>query len=138
MPSSQDPRALVSTEAVLEAADCFESIANALHRSLLRLADLEPTSTEKIYALITEEYGLRTRLGILRGDAKNRIVQGVSESQKDLVSLLSDTTRKITDSNSVDEIGLITNSVSALCVSIYPGKHKTVEFLIMNLREASR
>jgi hypothetical protein len=28
-------------------------------------------STEKAYGLITEEYGLRTRLGILRADAKN-------------------------------------------------------------------
>jgi len=70
MPTFQEPRALASTNAILEAAGCFESIANALHRSLLRLTDLAPNSTEKIYALITEEYGLRTRLGILRGDAK--------------------------------------------------------------------
>ncbi len=137
MPTFQEPRALASTNAILEAAGCFESIANALHRSLLRLTDLAPTSTEKIYALITEEYGLRTRLGILRGDAKNRIVEGVSESQNEFINLLSDTTRKITDSNSVEEIGLIINSVSALCVSIYPGKHKTIEFLITNLRDSS-
>lgn len=137
MPIMQEPRALASTESIQEAAVCFESIANALHRSLLRLTELAPTSTEKIYALITEEYGLRTRARILRGDAENRIVEGVSESQNEFVTLLSNTTKKITDSNSVDETGLIINTVSALCVSIYPGKHKTIEFLIANLRDSS-
>ena len=127
-------RALASPDAVVEVADCFAGIAEALHHTLRLLSEQVNVSTEKAYALITEEYGLRTRLGILRADAKNRTVAGVSISQDGLVELLRRTASFIKDSRSLESIAFVVNSVSVLCVSTFPGKTETVDFLIERLQ----
>jgi hypothetical protein len=127
--------ALATPEAISEVADCFASIAESLHHTLRSLSDqVNVSSSEKLYALITEEYGLRTRLGILRGDAKNRVVKGVEFSQADLVSLLRLTSAFIRQSKSVDEIAFVVNSTSVLCVSVFPGKQQTIDFLVGRLK----
>lgn len=131
---SSNRNALESPECVTEVADCFDQIASAMHGALLRLSGRPPATTEKVYALITEEYGLRARLGILRGDAVNRVVQGVSMTQSDLVHVLSLSAQRVSCSQSLDEIASITNTAAVLCVSIYPGKQRTVDFLISVLR----
>jgi len=126
--------ALATPEAVAEVADCFASIAEALHHTLRSLSDQVNVPSEKLYALITEEYGLRTRLGILRGDAKNRVVQGVQLSQGALTDLLRQTATFIRQSKSVDGIAFVVNSVSVLCVSVFPGKQQTIDFLVGRLK----
>lgn len=126
--------ALATPEAVAEVADCFASIAEALHHTLRSLSDQVNVPSEKLYALITEEYGLRTRLGILRGDAKNRVVQGVQLSQVALTDLLRQTATFIRQSKSVDGIAFVVNSVSVLCVSVFPGKQQTIDFLVGRLK----
>jgi cytoskeletal protein CcmA (bactofilin family) len=68
--------ALASTEDLVSIADLMSKIADKLHHTLRAISDLQSVPSEKLYALITEEYGLRTRLGILRGDKTNRIVEG--------------------------------------------------------------
>jgi hypothetical protein len=130
--SSQE--ALASPEAVIATADYFALIAEALHLSIRSIADQRNVPTEKAYGLITEEYGLRTRLGILRTDANNRVVLGVGVSQVDLNNLLLAAADFIRMSRSVDEVGRVFNSVSVLCVSIFPGKDATVKFLINQLQ----
>ena len=97
------------------------------------MSDQLHVPTAKLYALITEEYGLRTRLGILRGDAVNRVVSGVDYSQDQLLTLLASVATFIRASRSVDLISLVVNTVSVLCVAIFPGKSKTVNFLIDQL-----
>lgn len=126
--------ALATPEAVAEVADCFASIAEALHHTLRSLSDQVNVPSEKLYALITEEYGLRTRLGILRGDAKNRVVQGVQLSQVALTDLLRQTATFIRQSKSVDGIAFVVNSVSVLCVSVFPGKQQTIDYLVGRLK----
>ncbi|MGV1045496.1 hypothetical protein [Limnohabitans sp.] len=126
--------ALASSGAVAEASDSFAAIAEALHHSLRAMSDQLNVPTEKAYALITEEYGLRTRLGILRGDAKNRVVVGVNTTQEEFLSLLTGVAQLIRSSRSIDEIALVVNTVSVLCVSIFPGKRETVNFLLERLR----
>jgi hypothetical protein len=129
-----DQEALASPEAVIAAADLFSSIAEALHFSLRAMSDQLNVSTEKVYGLITEEYGLRTRLGILRADAPNRVVVGIGVSQRDFHNLLESAADFIRTSRSVDEVGRVVNSVSVLCVSIFPGKDEPVRFLINQLQ----
>lgn len=125
--------ALASPEFVSEVADCFASFAESLHHSLRSMSDQVNIPAEKLYGLITEEYGLRTRLGILRGDAKNRVVSGIECSQQELVVLLRHASNYIRLSKSVDEIAFVVNSVSVLCVSVFPGKQQTIDFLIDRL-----
>lgn len=129
-----DQEALATPDAVKTAADLFASIAEALHFSLRAMSDQLNVPTEKAYGLITEEYGLRTRLGILRADAPNRVVMGVGVSQGDFDKLLESAADFIRMSRSVDEVGRVINSVSVLCVSIFPGKNATIKFLIDQLQ----
>jgi hypothetical protein len=90
--------------------------------------------TETMYALLTEEYGLRARLGILRSDAGNRTVIGVSTSQPVLNNLLVQSAEFIRGAESVEQVASIVNSVSVLCLSIFPGKQQTIDFLINRLQ----
>jgi len=130
--SSQE--ALATPEAVIATADFFALIAEALHFSIRYISDQQNVPTEKAYGLITEEYGLRTRLGILRADANNRVVLGIGVSQVDLNNLLVSAADFIRMSRSVDDVGRVFNSVSVLCVSIFPGRDATVRFLINQLK----
>jgi hypothetical protein len=126
--------ALASPEAISAAADSFWQIADALHLSLRAISEQLGVTTVEAYALITEEYGLRTRLGILRGDAANRVVAGIGISQQDFLALLSSAATFIRHSRSVDQIASVVNTVSVLCVSIFPGKRSTVNFLLDQLK----
>jgi len=132
--TSPNPKALGSPQAVVEASDLFAAFAEALHHSLRAISGQSNVRTELAYALITEEYGLRTRLGILRGDAHNRVVVGVDSTQEDFLDVLAVAVKFISSSRSVEDIGVVVNTVSVLCVSIFPGKHATVNFLVDTLR----
>jgi hypothetical protein len=129
-----NPKALASTEAIVKVSDSLSAFAEALHHSLRAISDQLNVPTEKAYALITEEYGLRTRLGILRGDAPNRVVKGVDASQEEFLDVLSHAVEFVRTSRSLEEIGMVVNTVSVLCVSIFPGKHTTVNFLLNTLK----
>jgi hypothetical protein len=128
--------ALAKPEHLIELANLFSEIADALHHALIVLSDKDKVSSEKIFALITEEYGLRTRLGILKGDRFNRSVVGVAISQESLIQLLSCIPKLMSRIQSFDELASLINSISVLCVSIFPGKHKVINFLINELTES--
>ena len=128
--------ALAKPEHLIEVANLFSEIADALHHALRGLSDKDKVSSEKIFALITEEYGLRTRLGILKGDRFNRSVVGVAISQESLLKLLSGIPKLLSRIQSLDALASLINSISVLCVSIFPGKHKVINFLINELTES--
>jgi hypothetical protein len=127
--------ALAKPEYLIEVANIFSEIADALHHALRGLSDKDKVSSEKIFALITEEYGLRTRLGILKGDRFNRSVVGVAISQESLIKLLYGIPKLLSKIQSLDALASLINSISVLCVSIFPGKHKVINFLINELTE---
>lgn len=128
--------ALAKPEHLIEVANLFSEIADALHHALRGLSDKDKVSSEKIFALITEEYGLRTRLGILKGDRFNRSVVGVAISQESLLKLLYGIPKLLSRIQSLDALASLINSISVLCVSIFPGKHKVINFLINELTES--
>ena len=125
--------ALSKPEHLIEVANLFSEIADALHHALRGLSDKDKVSTEKTFALITEEYGLRTRLGILKGDRFNRSVEGVDVSQESLLQLLSGIPELLSRIQSIDALASLINSISVLCVSIFPGKDRVINFLISEL-----
>jgi len=125
--------ALSTTEDLLAIADLMSKIADTLHHTLREIADLQSVPSEKLYALITEEYGLRTRLGILRGDRSNRLVEGVEISQKELEALLLRVIEAIKNTRSLEVLGSLVNFISVLCIAIFPGKRKVLNFVISEL-----
>ncbi len=130
--------AFSSNEIICETADSFCLVADALHAALIKISSQTNVSSAKAYALITEEYGLRTRLGILRGDSDNRVVHGVGITHNDFLGLLSDTASCIQQSHSIEKIASVVNTVSLLCVAIFPGKNEIVNFLLQHLRKEVR
>jgi hypothetical protein len=127
--------AFSTKECLFEVANKFSAISDSLHISLRGFANEKDVSTQKTYALITEEYGLRTRLAILRGDSENRLVHGVSTSHESFISLLSHTEVLIKSMKKIDEIAYLINSISVICICIFPGKAKILDFLISSLRD---
>ena len=125
--------ALSSTEDLVAIADLMSKIADTLHHTLREISDLQSVPSEKLYALITEEYGLRTRLGILRGDRSNRVVEGVEITQKELESLLLRVIESIKNTRSLEVLGSLVNFMSVLCIAIFPGKSRVLNFLISEL-----
>ena len=119
---------------VLEVASRFSAIADSLHLTLRGLTNEKEVSAQKAYALITEEYGLRTRLAILKGDSENRLVLGVKEDQETFILLLIEVENLIKQMTSIDEIAYLINSISVLCIAIFPGKAATLDFLISSLK----
>ena len=130
--------ALSNKEYLIEVADRFSSIADSLHLCLRGLTNEKDVSPQKAYALITEEYGLRTRLSILKGDSENRTVSGVQVDQESLLELLVETEGLIKKMISVDDLAFLVNSVAVLCISIFPGKSITLDFLIDCLKSDVR
>jgi hypothetical protein len=128
--------ALSKPEHLVEVATIFSEIADALHQALRGISDKDKVSTEKTFALITEEYGLRTRLGILKGDRLNRTVVGVKVTQKYLLDLLSGIPEHLAKNQSIEDLASLVNSVSVLCVSIFPGKERVIDFLIEELKNS--
>ena len=119
---------------VLEVASRFSAIADSLHLTLRGLTNEKEVSTQKAYALITEEYGLRTRLAILKGNSENRLVLGVKEDQEIFIRLLIEVENLIKQMTSIEEIAYLINSISVLCIAIFPGKAETLDFLISSLK----
>lgn len=125
--------ALSTTEDLIAIADLMSKIADTLHHTLRAISDVQSVPSEKLYALITEEYGLRTRLGILRGDRSNRVVEGVEITQKELESLLVRVTETINKTRSLEVLGSLVNFISVLCIAIFPGKSRVLNFVISDL-----
>jgi len=125
--------ALSSTEDLVAIADLMSKIADTLHHTLREISDLQSVPSEKLYALITEEYGLRTRLGILRGDRSNRVVEGVEITQNELESLLLRVIESIKKTRSLEVLGSLVNFISVLCIAIFPGKSRVLNFVISEL-----
>ena len=128
-------QAFSSKECLIEVANKFSAISDTLHLVLRGLSNQKEVTPQKAYSLITEEYGLRTRLAILKGDSENRLVSGVSESHDGFLNLLVETELLIKSIKNIDEIAYLINSISVLCICIFPGKAVALDFLISSLRD---
>ena len=128
-------QAFSSKECLIEVANKFSAISDTLHLVLRGLSNQKEVTPQKAYSLITEEYGLRTRLAILKGDSENRLVSGVSETHDGFLNLLVDTELLIKSIKNIDEIAYLINSISVLCICIFPGKAVALDFLISSLRD---
>jgi hypothetical protein len=104
-------QAFSSKECLIEVANKFSAISDTLHLVLRGLSNQKEVTPQKAYSLITEEYGLRTRLAILKGDSENRLVSGVSESHDGFLNLLVETELLIKSIKNIDEEKLYTKHI---------------------------
>lgn len=121
---------------VIETADHFFFVADALHKRLnsrsLKPGNGEPS--DALYGLLIEEYGLRTRAGILRNSAKAHLINNANTNHSDLLQLLRSSAETIGKINDLLQLTRLTTTISTLCVSINPGKGHVVDFLVNELQ----
>lgn len=130
------PKAFSSITTVIETADHFFFVADALHKRLnsrsLTQGNSEPS--DGLYGLLIEEYGLRTRAGILRNSAKAHVIDNASTDHSDLILLLRSSAETIGKIDDLRQLTRLTTTISTLCVSINPGKGHVVDFLVGELQ----
>ena len=131
------PKAFSSVTTVVETADHFFFVADALHKRLnsrsLTQGNGEPS--DALYGLLIEEYGLRTRAGILRNSAKAHVIENASVNHSDLIQLLRSSAETIGKIDDLLQLTRLTTTISTLCVSINPGKGHVVDFLVRELQD---
>jgi len=125
--------ALSNAENVIEVSDHFYAIANALHSRLSAQTNAQNKPFEDLYALLTEEYGLRTRAGILRHNVTSHIVSDAKTTQIEFCEALSRTAAEVLGIVELVQLRTLTTTVSTLCVCIGPGKGRVVDFMFREL-----
>lgn len=127
--------ALSTVADVVAVADQFFGIADLLHRRLSGspIGHGQDKHSTDLYGLLVEEYGLRTRAGILRNDAATHVVGNAVVEQEQLVKVLAEAGAVLTGLAHLSQIRSLIAVVSALCVGISPGKGRIVDFLAKEL-----
>lgn len=130
-------KAFSSVANVVETADQFFFVADALHKRLnsrsLTQGNSEPS--DALYGLLIEEYGLRTRAGILRNSAKAHVINNSSVDHSDLIQLLRKSAETISKIDDLLPLTRLTTTISTICVGINPDKGHVVDFLVNELQE---
>ncbi|HGW4092860.1 hypothetical protein [Pseudomonas aeruginosa] len=121
--------ALIDECAVREFASGVLGLAADLQASLHRLSGSDKTFAVVGYGLLMEVYGLRTRSHILSNDSANHVVNSLSFSQSDLLSLFDRISRV---ARVVDDVRVATSiviSVATFTVSLGADRARVVNFL---------
>lgn len=129
-------KALSSIECVQSVANRFFAIADAVHKHLNANSSQNASrATDAVdqFGLLIEEYGLRTRAGILRNSASQYVVTGARTEQEELERCLDLIAQKIGNVPDLVDLRSILASVSTLCVGISPGKSHVIDFLVADL-----
>lgn len=130
-------KALSTTQDVLETADHFFAVADALHRRLNSSKPLTqgatPTSDD-LYGVLIQEYGLRARANILRNAAKSHLLAEATTEHADLVYGLQRAAQTIPRIDHLSHLSSFIATVTTLCVSISPGKGHVVDFMFNELK----
>lgn len=87
-----------------------------------------------LYRLLTEEYGLRTRVTILRNDGAAHVVERCSTDQTNLLKILDSTAGAVARIKHIEQLRSLTAALTTLCVAISPSKAHVVDFLVRELK----
>lgn len=121
--------ALIDEFAVREFASGVLGLAADLQASLHRLSGSDKSFAVVGYGLLMEVYGLRTRSHILSNDSANHVVNSLSFSQNDLLSLFDRISRVARVVDDIRVAASIVISVATFTVSLGVDRARVVNFL---------
>lgn len=127
--------ALSGVGSVKSLAEKLQSITSEIHATLRRFAISPDTAKDSGYELLTEEYGLRVRSNILFHNAKKHVVSGVEFSHEDMMVLLEKVRIAVANATTIESLTALVVCVITFASSIWPGRSKVVNFLILDLAE---
>lgn len=128
-----EPRALSSEEKVRELALLFIRITEAIHHTLKKHSASDPSLAAGAYALLTEEYALRSRAQTLLIEPGRFVHVGLNTTQQEMLGALEGIYAKLINACTLDEISEIVISVVLFANSTASRKSGVITFLLDDL-----
>lgn len=136
MKQNIDAQALTSDEQVRELASLFIRMSEAIHHALRELAGSKSQNAASAYALLTEEYALRSRANMLMIEASRFARPGLDTTQQEMLNTLEAIYTKLKSACTLEELSEIIIGVVLFANSIASPKNHIVSFLLNDLKTA--
>jgi hypothetical protein len=134
MQQTNESQALTSEEQVRELASLFIRMSEAIHHALRELAGSRLQNSASAYALLTEEYALRSRANMLMIEPVRFARRGLGPTQHDMLSTLESIYTKLKSACTLEELSEIIIGVVLFANSIASPKNHIVSFLLNDLK----
>lgn len=137
MHTQDESQALASAEQVLEIALLFIRMSEAIHHALRELSGINSQNVATPYALLTEEYALRSRANILMIEARRFARPGLKITQQEMLNTLEAIYTNIKSACTLDELAELIIVVVLFANSIASVQNHIVSFLLNELKKLS-
>lgn len=127
-------QALESEEQVRELALLFIKISEAIHHALRELAGSRSQNAASAYALLIEEYALRSRANMLMIEARRFARPGLDTTQQEMLRTLEAIYMKLKSACTLDDLSEIIIGVVLFANSIASTKNNIICFLLNDLK----
>jgi hypothetical protein len=127
-------QALATAEHVRETAALFIRMSEAIHHALRELAGSNSENSSSAYALLTEEYALRSRANMLMIEATRFAHPGLGITQQEMLNTLEAIYVKLESACEPNELSEIIIGVVLFANSIVSTKNNIIHFLLSELK----
>lgn len=128
--------ALQTEQQVRELAFSIMRACGAIHDTLRELSGAASKEDNTLpYALLTEEYALRSRANTLLIEAKRLARPGLAISQQEMLGILETLDRRIKAASSLRELAELINSATLFANSVMSMKTNVISFLLSDLNQ---
>ncbi|MFS2004584.1 hypothetical protein ACEN9F_13255 [Duganella sp. CT11-25] len=136
MENCTESNALQTEQQVRELALSIMRACGAIHDSLRELSGTASKEDNTLpYALLTEEYALRSRANTLLIEAKRLARPGLAISQQEMLGILETLDRRIKAVSSLRELAELINSATLFANSVMSMKTNVISFLLSDLNQ---
>lgn len=135
MQKQNELQALASEEQVHELALLFIRMSGAIHDALRELAGGEPKNAAPVYALLTEEYALRSRAHMLMIEPSRFARPGLETTQREMLDTLEAIYVKLKSACTLDELSEMIMGVMLFANSTASRKNHIATFLLNDLKK---
>jgi len=136
MQKQDESQALASEEQVRELAFLFIRMSEAIHHALRELANGKPHNAARAYALLTEEYALRSRANMLMIEPSRFARPGLNTTQHEMLGTLEAIYVKLKSACTLDELSEMIIGVVLFANSTASRKNHIASFLLNELKKA--
>jgi hypothetical protein len=131
-----ESNALQSEQQVRELALSIMRACGAIHDALRELSGTVRREDNALpYALLTEEYALRSRANTLLIEAKRLARPDLAIRQQDMLEILEMLDNRIKNASSLQEVAELINSAILFANSIMSMKAPVISFLLLDLKQ---
>jgi len=136
MDSITNIQALAAEQQVRELALSLMRVCGSIHDVLRELSGATKKEDSSLpYALLTEEYALRSRANTLLIEAKRLAQPNLEFFQQELLSVLESVDTRIKSTSSLSELSELITGTALFANSIMSRKASVIQFLLNELKQ---